>query len=1010
MSTQNFKYLNTIGGWVAFFIATVVYTLTMEGTASLWDCGEFVASAYKLQVVHPPGAPTFLMIGRMFTFLALGDVELMALALNFMSALCSGFSIMFLFWITTHLAHRILVPIKSATISTENVMAILGGGFIAALTCTFADSVWFSAVEAEVYSMSLLCTAIVFWSMLKWEERADEPYADRWLLFICFLVGTSIFIHWLNLLCIPAMVLLYYFKRYDKHTNKGMLAALVAGVGIVGFILWFVIPGIVDIVANFELAFVNSFGLPFNSGLITSLVLMIGGLAKALHYTYKNDKPVLHNALLGLMFILIGYSSIATVVIRSNAGPNIDMNSPRDAVSLSSYLKREQYGSRPFLFGYYYTAPISDVIELGKKYQRGEDRYDVVGRRIDYAYKGKRIFFPRIYDTNNVANYEKWLGLRKGEKPSYADNLYFFFRYQIGHMYVRYLMWNFVGRQNDEQGLGGRKDGNWISGIPFIDAGQVGSQANLPAHIKDNPSRNTFYFLPLLLGLLGLVFQFTNDKNRSLVILLLFLLAGVAIIVQGNSPPIEPRERDYIFAGSFWTFTIWIGLGMVALYDLLRSKIDGKMAAIAAISISMLAPLLMGFQGWDDHDRSGRYAARDFAANYLNSCAPNAIIFTQGDNDTYPLWYAQEVENIRRDVRVVNLSLLGVDWYINQLRRKVNDAAPVPMSMTPAQIRGTKRDVVYNEDNEQIVPANTYVPLPDILEFIASDEGRTKLRGQSQEIDYYPTRNFSFKVDKAKVLAQNSVAPEDEALMVDELQWTINKRSLYKNDLMVLDIISANNWERPIYFAISVSPGSYLGLEKYFQLEGLAYRLMPVKVTPPIDPLTGQPDKVMKGRVNPDIMYDNLMRKFRFGAINQADAHVDADLRRMIFNFRGNFARLADALIRRGDNEKAIEVLDRAQEVMPDKAAPYNFYMYTILEAYYDAGAYEKANELTTLVADRLITELQYIKGLPKRDQKSWEAESQLNEYFIRKFSRIAQSKGQNEFANELEQKLNAVK
>jgi len=1005
MDIQRFKQLNTTFGWMVFLVAAVVYTLTMEGTASLWDCGEFIASSYKLQVVHPPGAPTFLMIARMFTLLALGDPELVAITLSFMSAMCSAFSVMFLFWITTHLGRRMITTLTDTKIPFDKIVAIFGAGLIGALACTFSDTIWFSAVEAEVYSMSLLFTAVVFWAMLKWEERADQPYADRWLLFISFLVGVSIFVHWLNLLCLPAMAFIYYFRRYEA-TRNGMLATLFIGVALVAFILWGIIPGTVDLAAAFELGFVNGLGLPFNSGLAIFLIALVGAFVAALQYTYKNSKPVLHNVLLGFMFILIGYSSIATVVIRSNAGPNIDMNSPRDAIALSSYLKREQYGSRPFVSGYYYTAKVKDIKVLGKKYQRDnvKGKYVKVGDKIDYEYEGKKILFPRIYDASHKERYENWLGLKPNQKPSYGDNIYFFFKYQIMHMYVRYFFWNFVGRQNDEQGLGGAKDGNYISGVPFMDANHVGPQSSMPNHWQHQTGRTTYYFLPFLLGLLGLIFHFTTDNKRATVILLLFFLCGIAIIIQGNSPPVEPRERDYVFAGSFWAFTIWIGLGVIALYDIFSTKLKGMQAAVLALALALVVPALMGFQGWDEHDRSNRYAARDFAANYLNSCAPNSIIFTQGDNDTYPLWYAQEVEGIRRDVRVVNLSLLGVDWYINQLRRKVNDAAPVPMSMTPSKIRGTKRDVVYFQENTSIAPKGQHFELSEILRFIADDSRQSKLAGsRDNELDYYPTRLLSMKVDKNKVLAHNAVTPEAQGQMVNELKWTLNKQSLYKNDLMVLDIIAANNWERPIYFAISVSPGSYLGLEKYFQLEGLAYRLVPVQVTPPIDPLTGKPDRTQKGEVNADIMYDNLMRKFRFGNINGEGVHVDADLRRMIFNFRGNYARLANALIERGENDKAVEVLDRSLEVMPDAAAPYNFFMYTTLEAYYDAGAYEKANALTEKIAKRLVEELQYIKGLSKRQQRQYDQELQLNQYFIQKFVRKAQEKGQSDFAKKLE-------
>jgi tetratricopeptide (TPR) repeat protein len=994
VNLAQFKNLNNVLGWLIFLIAASVYTQTMESTASLWDCGEFISSVYKQQVVHPPGAPMFLMLARPFTFLAGGDPQLIALSVNFMSALCSGFAILFLFWITTHVARRILTDYSTEDLTMSQAIIIFGAGTIAALCGTFSDSIWFSAVEGEVYSMSLMFTSIVFWAILKWEEAAEEPYADRWLLFIAFMMGVSIFVHWLNLLCIPAMTFIYYFRRY-KTTWRGIAMAFVASMFILGLIYSIVITKLVGMAASLELILVNGMGLPFHSGVILFVALLAGFFFLSLRYTAQKRKVTWHNALLGLLFIIIGYSSIVATVVRSNAEPNIDMNSPRDIVSLAAYLNREQYGTRPFLTGYDYTAQVVDVTETGTKYARVGKEYKEVGKKIDYVYQGKEMFFPRIYDQSHKENYEKWLGLKKGQKPSYADNIAFFFKYQIGHMYIRYLMWNYAGRQNDEQGLGGIKDGNWISGINFLDSMRLGDQSNLPENWKNDDSRNTFFFLPLLLGLLGLIFHWYNDRKHAVVLTLLFFFCGMAIIIQGNSPPVEPRERDYVFAGSFWAFTVWIGLGVVAIYDMMRKAADKSVAIAAAIPvICLLAPAVMAWSGWDDHDRSGRFAARDFAANYLNSCAPNAIIFTQGDNDTYPLWYAQEVENIRRDVRVVNLSLLGVDWYIEQLRRKVNDAAPVPMTMKPEQVRGTRRDVIYYSGDENSTGAP--MDIKDMMAFVGDD--RRSLAPGKDDVNFFPTKSLRFAVDVAKVKASAAIEPEVESLITPELQWNLNKNNLYKNDLMVLDIIAANNWERPIYFAISVGPSSYLGLEKYFQLEGLAYRLVPIDAN-----LGGAKGPGNTGRVNADIMYDNLMNRFKFGNVSDPNVHIDSDLRRMIFNFRGNYARLADALIARGEKEKAIAVLDRSLELMPDRAAHYNVYMYNTIEAYYDAGNMEKANALTEKVAQNVTDELRYIKSLPRRYAVAYEQDAEVAEYFVRSFAKKAQQMGQEEFAKKLE-------
>lgn len=988
MDFQNFKKINTLLGFIVLIIATTVYALTMESSASLWDCGEFISAAYKQQVVHPPGAPLFLMIARIFTLFAGGNEQIIPLTVNFMSALCSGLAMMFLFWITSQIARRILVGYNEDVIPTDKAYIALGAGFVAALTGTFLDSVWFSAVEGEVYAASLMCTALVFWCAMKWEERAEHPYSDRWLLLIAFICGCSIFIHWLNLLCIPAIVMLYYFRRYTP-TPRNTLIAFGIAILILG-VIYSSITKIVGTAASFELFFVNSLGMPFNSGLIVFIILFLSSIVFGLWYAYKNNKPVLYNVLTAVVLILTGYSTITQAVIRSNAGTNIDMNSPRDIVSLASYLEREQYGSRPFLTGYYYTAPVVGITELGKKYQRGEKKYDVVGEKIEYEFKGKKIFFPRVYDPQHKDNYERWLG-KKGE-PNYLDNIKFFFQYQIGHMYVRYLLWNFVGRQNDEQGYGDIKDGNWLSGINFIDGLRLGNQSNLPDIVKNHPARNTYYFLPLLLAILGIVYHFTNDKRHALVVLLLFFLCGIAIIIQGNSPPVEPRERDYIFAGSFWAFTIWIGVGVIALYDILKSYMPGTTAAALATFLSLSVPAVMGYQNWDDHNRHGKTTARDFAANYLESCAPNAIIFTQGDNDTYPLWYVQEVENVRRDVRVVNLSLLGVDWYINQLRRKVNDADPVPMTLSQDKIRGSTRDAVPFVEGSEYENAN--MELSDFIKFIGDDKKTMPLRG-GDNTNYYPTKNLSFAVDKEAVLKSGAIANKDIPKVVDKLEWKMNKGSLYKNDLMVLDIINANKWKRPIYFAVSVASSSYMGLQKYFQQEGLAYRLVPVE-------FESQPPYM--GGVNSQILYDNIMKKFKYGHVNNPAVHVDNDSKRMLLTFRNHYARLADALLTEGDTTKAIEVLNRGMEEIPETAAPLDMYMLSTVQAYFDAKAFDKGNALVEKVATNISQDLKYYASLSPEDARIYKRDQDAANGLMGMFRKSAKDYNQPELAKKLDE------
>lgn len=1004
---SNFKKLNNIGGIIALIFGTAVYTMTMEASASLWDCGEFIAACYKQLVVHPPGAALFLMIGRVFTLFA-PSPQSVALSINFMSALCSGLAMMFLFWITTYLARKILTK-NGQELSGSNMWIVLASGLIAAMTGTFCDTIWFSAVEGEVYSMSLMFTALVFWLMTKWEQHADEPYADRYLLLIAFLMGCSIFVHWLNLLTIPAIALMYYFHRYQP-TTKGAIIALLVGFIILLLFMQVVITGAVDFIAAIELLFVNSFGLPFNSGVWFALLIIIAAFVGSLFYTYKKSYVTLHNIILGFMFILIGYSTVTTIVIRSISEPSINMNDPSDPISLAAYLHREQYGSRPLFLGYFYNDNPTDIVYTGVRYQKGETKYDEVGKKFDYAYeKSSKKLFPRIHDNKSKDLYERWLGLRKNQDPSYFDNIKYFFIYQLNYMYVRYFMWNFVGRQNDEQGVGlgddGLRYGNWLSGIPFLDNILNGflepQNSSLPEYVKNNPSRATFFFLPLLLGLLGLVYQAVNDRRRFYIILILFLMTGVVFILYGNAPPLEPRERDYIYAGSFFTFSMWVGLGCMALFDMLRKYIKGNAGVALSFALCLIVPFLMGSQGWVSHDRSGRTAARDFAADYLNSCAPNAIIFTQGDNDTYPLWYAQEVEGIRRDVRVVNLSLLGVDWYINQCRKKLNDADGVKMTLQANQIAGSKRDVTYYVEDTRIAPADRYIDLKQIISFIGDDKA-AQLTSSGERMNYYPTKKMQIPVDSLKVIANGTVQPEDMGLIVPQLTFELKKNSLLKNDLAVLDIIASNNWERPVYFAISVERGAYMGLEKYFQLEGLAYRLVPIEAK-------SEGNSPYLGRVQTKIMADNLLNKFSFGNLEKPDVYANNDMRRMLYNFRNNYVRLADAFIEEGKPEKAKEVLDRSLEFIPERTVPFDLYAYSMVASYYDVKDYEKGNEIIDKITDRLIEDLNYYKSLSPSMQKVFERDQQMAESFLMQFARSVQQAGQTEFYEKLENKIKGM-
>jgi hypothetical protein len=739
-----YKKFNNIIGWLVFLLASVVYILTCEPTTSFWDCGEYISTAYKLQVGHPPGAPFFQLLGRFFSLFAFGDTSLVAFTINVMSALCSSATILFLFWTITAFGRKIVLV--RGEMNRGNMLAVMGAGLVGSLAYAFSDSFWFSAVEGEVYAMSSLFTAVVFWAIMKWEEKADEQHADRWLIFIAFLVGLSIGVHLLNLLAIPAITFVYYFKRF-KTTRKGLVITSIVAVGLLGIVQSIIIPQVVNLLGKFELFFTNSLGLPFDVGAIFYALVLTAAIVFGLQYTIRKGKVFANTMILCFTFIIIGYSSFMMLVIRSQANTPIDENNPEDAISLLSYLNREQYGTWPVLYGQYFNAPLdrnepykdgspvykrSYIVMDGEKqvkvFDRGRDAkkfIDSTGNK--YTLSKKYLvtddrkqsipnydekyctIFPRMWSAGQANEYKQWVDI-KGKVvdgktligtdgtpvPSFGENLSFFFKYQLNYMWFRYFMWNFSGRQNDIQGHKEVIYGNWITGIPFIDKSLVGEQDGLPEALKNNKGRNVYYMLPFLLGIIGLIYHYRSHRKDMLVVGLLFLLTGIAIQVYLNVYAYQPRERDYAYVGSFYAFAIWIGLGAMALIDFASRYTKRTTAAIAVTAATLvLVPGIMAKENWDDHDRSGRYTALDFACNYLNSCAPNAILFTNGDNDTFPLWYAQEVEGVRTDVRVVNLSLLNTDWYIDQMKRKAYDSDPVPFSMENAQYRQGTRDYVY---------------------------------------------------------------------------------------------------------------------------------------------------------------------------------------------------------------------------------------------------------------------------------------------------------------------------
>ncbi|MBN1597233.1 MAG: DUF2723 domain-containing protein [Bacteroidales bacterium] len=1013
---NTFKTYNRILGWAVFVIAAITYILTAEPTVSLWDCGEFIASAYKLQVGHPPGAPLFMIMARVFTLFAGSDVTKVAFMVNVMSALASAFTIMFLFWTITHLALKIT---GRDNLKPYQLIAVLGSGLVGALAYTFSDTFWFSAVEGEVYASSSFFTAIVFWAILKWENIADEKYSNRWLIFIAYLMGLSIGVHLLNLLAIPAIVMVYYFKKYET-SRKGVIWALIIGGLILGFVMYGIIPGIIWLASIFELLFVNGFGLPFNSGILIYIVLLLSGLAYGIYYTQKNGKVALNTAILMVTVIVIGYSSYSMIVIRSMANPPMDENSPETIFKLQSYLNREQYGERPLVSGQYFNAPVTEVKEGKNYYTRKDGKYVVTNRKTEYVYDSDFTgLFPRMWSSDNthIPAYMQWGKIdekdiyqpkrdqsgnlvtdRNGriqydrnnpkDKPTMVQNLRYFFSYQVNFMYMRYFWWNFVGRQNDEQGYGGIINGNWASGIPFIDHAKLGDGKNPPPEIKNHPAHNEYYALPFLLGLIGLIYHYRKHKKDAWIVMMLFVLTGLAIVVYLSQYPFQPRERDYAYAGSFYAYAIWIGLGVLAIIDM-AGKALKNVPASAGVTVVLLflVPGIMARENWDDHDRSGRYTARDIAYNYLMSCAPNAILFTNGDNDTFPLWYVQEVEGVRTDVRIVNLMLLNMDWYADQMKLKVYESEPLPISLKHEQYLDGTRDVVFiQEQYKEAYPAK------QILEFIASDHKATKVKTQAnKEYDYCPTRSFLLPVDKEKVIANGTVKPEDAPLIEDTLLGHFSGSRLTKSDLIAFDIITTNNWERPVYF-VSYGHSGLLGLDNYLQLDGFAYRLVPIKTT----------DRYEKGRIDSDILYKNFMEEFQWRGMGEDDAILDHfHLRTLnVIRLRMRYARLANQLILEGDLQRAEAVLDRVTELTPPSKVPYDYFIIPISEGYYRLNKFDKANEILSTYLDMLEGSLDYYLSMSQSYQQG--AEETINQNFeiLLRIGQLAHRYNQEELAN----------
>ena len=1021
---KKFKLWNRICGWLVFAIAAATYLLTMEPTASFWDCGEFIVSAHKLDVGHPPGAPFFMLLGHFFSLFA-SDTAHVAMCVNALSALASAFTILFLFWTITALGRKLVKPDTFA-----KGISLLGAGFVGALAYTFSDTFWFSAVEGEVYALSSLFTAVVFWLILKWDEHADEEGSDKWLILIAYLMGLSIGAHLLNLLTIPAIVLVYYFRRHE-FSWKGVCGAFGISVAILAVILYGIIPGIPTIAGWFELLFTNTLGCPFNTGLAVYLVLMAAALVWAICESYcvieKEEKintrtiisfvvamalagvPLIkESALIGIVLtvvmllvlflkkqfiparwintiammvtvVIIGYATYAAIVIRSNADTPMDQNSPDNVFSLKYYLNREQYGDTPLFYGQTYNAPVKlDENEIkgvcvpvekkgaaqyapAPKDQDGKDRYVITGYKSSYEYMDEfKMLFPRMHSQQptHIQAYKEWAEV-KGTRirykycgqnktdycPTFWENMRFFFRYQVNFMYWRYFMWNFSGRQNDLQSYGDISKGNWITGISFIDNALLGDQSKLPTELRENKGHNVYYMLPLLLGIIGMLWQLGKSNNqdkdkqgiRSFTItFLLFFLTGLAIVVYLNQTPYQPRERDYAYAGSFYAFCIWIGLGVMgiisAFNQLAKNETLRTLVAVVVVLVTLLVPAQMASQNWDDHDRSNRYAARDFGANYLNSCEKEAIIFCNGDNDTFPLWYNLEVEGERDDVRACNLSYLQTEWYIDQMKRPYYNSPALPISWEYKDYMPGKNEIAWVENR-----INSPLEVKKAFQFMLSDDPRTKRDGEN----YLPTDQlYIYSPDSQRIELKKS-------------------RRYTRSEMMVMEMLSTNEWKRPMYFAITIGDDYHLGLNPYLELTGMAYRITPER------------SKDGKARVNTEVMYDNMMHKFKYGNMNLPGIYIDENTMRMCRTHRMMFCQLAEALYYENKYDKAIEVLDFAEQMLPGYNVSYDYTSATMASLYYAMDQYDKADKIMQIVADNSVEYMEWSASMEPIYRKS---------------------------------------
>ena len=1015
MDNKKFTLWNRVTAVVVTLIAAVTYILTLEPTASFWDCGEFIASSYKLEVGHPPGNPVFQLFARLFTIFA--DNMHAAVAVNAFSAICSALTIFFLYLTIVFLAKRLLKPSDEGTYSLGKAIAIFGSGAVGALAYTFSDTFWFSAVEGEVYAMSSLITALVFWAMTKWYEQADQPYANRWIVLISLLMGLSIGIHLLNLLAIPALVFLYYYKQRESghYSFKEYVKIFLVSVVILAVILFGIIPYLPKFAAYFDLFFVNTLHLPFNSGAAFFMLLLLGLCFWGLFRTMKQGKVFANTVLLCFTMIVIGFSLFTIVIIRSSAKTPTNEYQPDNPFTLVRYLGREQYGSNPLVYGQYFDAPY-DIEEtkywapMGEEYIHAEGPGDVT-----YMPEGKMLF-PRMWssDSRHISFYKSYMGngghVVKGaehKKPTFFQNLAFFFDYQMNWMYWRYFMWNFAGRQNDvhSPSPGDPFIGNWESGITFLDNFRLGDQSAAPGYLKDNPAKNHYYMLPLLLGLVGLFFQFGRDKRGCWLTFLMFFMTGIAIVVYLNQPPFQVRERDYAYAGSFYSYSIWIGLAVAAVYSWLEERLKGKEAvAASAVTVLLLGvPVLMAAENWDDHDRSNRYTAVEMAKNYLNSVGPNGVLITHGDNDTFPLWYAQEVENVRTDVRIANTSLLGTDWHIDQMKYAMNESAPLDLTVGPKQYLYGTNEFVYIYDTR-----DTAFLLSDVMRIFKHPDAKLPLTG-GKMVDYIMSRKFIIPVNKENVLKYGILDEKYADMIPDQITLTIPKDKSYltKPELFMLDLLSNYQWDRPINL-LSMGGDINVGLKDYLMYEGFSYKFVPIK---------NKMKSTEIGFADPEDLYNKMKNVFTWDALKRTDYFVDYQ---NFYTFCGVlsqrqiFVNVAKEMLKIGDSARAVEMLDMCQEAVPVENYPLdmtylgfsNEYMVIdMIETYYNAGASDKALELSRRLAEELFVSTEFFLEYYDLTKREFENCYQCLSYL----SDLAEHFDDKEFATEIRDRFNTL-